>query len=289
MKNHPSRRISGASDNMIDRKGGDSPSFQECGASGSAAAPKSRAAKFVFLTLCGLLLAGGFPAVAETVVFQNGVADDISDGIDCIDDTVLFEGNQVQNCGATKGIGVGNMPYKENRNRRHSLLLRCNVSPLKGATVTGPATLSLVQVNNSGATGDGTFEFAVYEVSPANADWIEGVGEAREGDTALDGEPTWKCKAAPETPWAGTPGLNDLGVDCGAEPVATMTFKEADGDNHVVDVSLPAALIQKWIDHPESNGGLLFVWRSGDRTIGGFRSSEWVPAQRPKLRVDYKK
>jgi hypothetical protein len=57
-----------------------------------------------------------------------------------------------------------------------------------------------------------------------------------------------------------------------------------------VEISIPASLIQKWIDHPETNGGIVIAWQSGDRYLGMFRSSEyWVPAQRPKLQVDYKK
>jgi len=241
------------------------------------------------MAFCGLLLASILPAPAETVVLQNGLGNDVSDGIECVADTFILEDRGSTNCGAENALGVGNMPDSSGKNRRISTLMRFNLAPLAGATVTGPAKLSLTQVNTSGGTGESTFDFNVFAVSEKNADWNEGRTHGREGEEADSTEATWKFKAFPDTPWAGLPGLVDSGIDSDPEPVATLTFKEADGNDHGMEIMIPASLIQRWIDHPETNGGLLIAWQSGDRYLGMFRSSEYyLPALRPKLQVDYK-
>jgi len=247
-----------------------------------------RILKFLFLLL---LTSAISPDVnASTVELQNGLGNDVSDGVESVADTLISEDSGSANCGSAPAIGVGNMQNRSGGNRRLSTLMRFNLAPLAGKTVTGPAKLSLAQVNTSGGTGDSTFDFNVFAVSQKNADWIAGTSVGREGDEAANDEATWKFKAFPGMPWAGAPGLTESGMDYEAEPVATLTYKESDGVDHVVEIPIPAALIQKWIDHPGTNGGILIAWQSGDRYLGMFRSSEyWVPAQRPKLLVDYKK
>jgi len=238
------------------------------------------------ILLAGIAIGAGH---ASTVVLENGVANDLSDGTryEGTADAYLFEDMRSTNFGGPSSICVGNMSARGGTNRRMTALLRFDLSSLAGARATGPATLSLTQVGGSGDTGQGTFEFKVYEIVAKNADWIPGKQGGVEG---LIDEPTWDFKAMPSTPWAGSPGLNEPGTDHETEPVAAVTYKESDGTEHVVQIQIPASLIQKWIDHPESNGGLLFVWEAGDRILGQFRSADFpVNGQRPRLQIDYKK
>ena len=235
---------------------------------------------------CGVLFLFGVGAgIASPLVLQEGVANEFSEGATYhgTSDTYLFEPEEAANFGGLKALAVDSMPAASGH-RQHSALLRFDVAALAGKTITAPATLSLVQVNAVGETGDASFAFNVYAVSAKNADWNQGTGK---GTEASEGEATWKCKAAPGTPWAGSPGLSEPGTDYEAKPIATLDYRVADGTGHVVRFAVPAALIRQWADHPETNGGLLFVWQSGGRVPGLFRSSKWgVLAQRPSLEID---
>lgn len=229
----------------------------------------------MILAFSGAVMAG------EPVALQNG------DSYKGTTDTYLYESSAKGNYGKVNVISVGRLIAADGGAREMKALLRFDLSVLAGQKAAGPAALDLVQVNTDrDKNGSRAFRFGVYEVSAENADWVEGIGAEEE---ATEGEPSWDRKSAPSTKWAGKPGLALSGMDFDPTPVAEVDFKESDGDNHVVQIQIPAALIQKWIDHPELNGGLLFAWESGDDYLGQFRSSEFGDAtKRPVLQVDVK-
>jgi len=235
------------------------------------------------LVLLALLLAGAAYCIAEdsAVALQNG------DSYKGASDTYFYDSAGNFNYGKAREISFGKVVRLEDGSERNQVaLLRFDLSPLAGQKAGGPATLSLVQVNLLNTSGKNACRFSVFEVSPENADWVEGT---ESGEEAMEGSPTWSFKAVPATMWAGAGGLAKEGADYDPIPVAEADFKETDGTHHVVQIQIPAALIQKWIDQPELNGGLLFVWQSGDPYLCQFRSSEWsISEQRPLLEVKVK-
>lgn len=85
--------------------------------------------------------------------------------------------------------------------------------------------------------------------------WNEGQG--RNHDEAQNGEVTWDSAQHNMETWeiSGCKGKSDRVSD----PIATYTLK-GDGTGIEFDgtVTLPPELIQTWIDHPDSNCGLLY-------------------------------
>lgn len=239
-----------------------------------------RARKPEILCAALLIACAAVVSAGEPCVLQNG------DSYKGTTDTYLYESAGKMNYGKLNVISVGRALVPDGGERDWKALLRFDLSVLAGQKAAGPATLDLVQVNTSGGNGSKSFRLGVYEVSSENADWAEGIGANEE---ATEGERSWDVKAVPSTKWAGKPGLALAGMDHDPAPVAEVDFKESDGDNHVVQIQIPAAVIQKRIDHPEMNGGLLFAWESGDDYLGQFRSSEFGDAtKRPLLQVEVK-
>jgi len=95
-------------------------------------------------------------------------------------------------------------------------------------------------------------DIAVY---PVLKSWNEGVGYNH--SPARSGEVTWNAARHRELDWevAGCRG----GSDRAPQPVGAWTIR-GDGSEIAFDgtVPLPAALIQGWIDHSDSNNGLLY-------------------------------
>ncbi len=85
--------------------------------------------------------------------------------------------------------------------------------------------------------------------------WNEGQGISH--TEAATGEVTWNSACHNEEIWE-IPGCKG-NTDRGAEPIASYTIK---GDGTGIDfdgtLTLPPELIQTWVDHPDSNCGLLF-------------------------------
>src|SRR5690606_3625455 len=150
-------------------------------------------------------------------------------------------------------------------------LLRFDLTGFEGKVVSGDGTLRLTQAN-TGATA-GNYQIVVYQISEANANWIEGTGS---GTTAANGQPAWYYKAkgsSTNVDWAGSAGLSTPGVDYVVSPVASFTF-DVSNDREDVFITIPEALLQFWINNPAANGGLLFMPAAGTpNSLGGFFSS----------------
>lgn len=199
--------------------------------------------------------AAGFLALAPLAsaalyTFQDGL-----NGYDGTQDNTLYAGDP--------GINVGASPTLLARGD-HRAILSFDLTSLAGMTVTGNATLTLTMADNHV-----NVPFSVYAISDANAGWQQGDNTAY--GSAGAGESTYEDFSYPNIPWVGGDALEGTG---GYNHTA-----EASGVggayNTTVDLTLPASLIQHWID--VANGGLLvnsdtyytqIQFRSSDDTAG---------------------
>jgi len=215
-----------------------------------------------------------FAAEDVTYVLQNGLV-----GYEGTSDTILIAGRDTsgKNYGALSAILVGDRTSVERRT-----LLRFDLSKLKGAKITKDAVLELTQVNLGGFP-EGTFEIGLFLLSPKNASWIQGTGDQGKGVDALPNEPAWDFRVSgpPRESWLG--GLSVSGE--ASEPqIATFTYDTAN-NRQSVEITIPAAIVQSWIDSPDKNGGVLMMKTNGPAEgFGGFFSSEHNQVElRPKL------
>lgn len=212
--------------------------------------------------------------------FQNGMI-----GYEGAASALIAAGPRAKdlNYGATPSFIVGAGASIERRG-----LLRFDLSRLTNRRVAEDASLELTQVNIS-SFKEGSFKIGVYAIAPANAGWNPGTGSDRPAEV---GEVTWQHLAhgdgATARMWAGGPGLSRTGIDHSDTPVAVIEY-DAANDRRPVRITLPASLIQQWIDAPHANAGLLFkkIPESGPPSaIGGFFSPQHRSiALRPRLTV----
>lgn len=193
-------------------------------------------------------------------------------------DTMIIASESEKNFGGSNSFLVGSGRSVERR-----ALLRFDLARLAGKKVES-ATLQLYQVNVSNFT-TGTFEIGLFPIAAANANWQEGEGT---GTPATAGESAWafKAKGSPDVLWAGQPGLSSDSRDLASIDPIVLLY-DAANNSKPVTVTVPAELVQQWIDNPASNGGLLLKRISKDASaMGGFRSSEHASQTvRPQLEV----
>jgi len=231
--------------------------------------------------LCCVALVVFFPVllIAEdaTFILQDGVAN-----YEGTSDTMLIAGeaNSEKNYGALPAFLIGAGTSVERR-----VLIRFDLSRLKGAKVTDDALLELTQSNVRGFP-EGTFEIGLFLIDPENAGWVEGTGELGEGCDAGADEPAWDFSVCgpPRKSWAG--GFSHSEAE---QQISTFVYDCA-RDREKIEVRIPAEVIQSWIDSPKKNGGVLLKKTSGSaEAFGGFFSSEHRQLDlRPKLIVKAK-
>jgi hypothetical protein len=132
-------------------------------------------------------------------------------------------------------------------------LLRFDLTPYAGKSVDGNATLQLkVDLNPSNSSQ----KIELYSIVSSNAAW---------GETSATWNNLLKSSLTTDTtdsdkPWvnaAGTgsyPGLGAPGESYAAVPIATAT---APAVGSSFTFTIPASVLQNWIDHPSDNAGLL--------------------------------
>jgi hypothetical protein len=142
----------------------------------------------------------------------------------------------------------------------------------------------------------------VFQVADANADWIEGVGTSATGyggEGAADGgAATWNFKvqaAYPDEfngqPWAGGAfnGAGVAGTDYLTPALASFSFDNTIPAGTAIDIDLPVALVQQWING--INAGVILRGSEGNGAVNRifFFASEYPtdPAKRPCLLIDY--
>jgi hypothetical protein len=135
------------------------------------------------------------------------------------------------------------------------------------------AVLRLYDFNIGTQTMD--VDIHAYEVAAANDGWVEGSSS----DATETGASCWRFQTYNSTNWAG--GQNGCGIsgtDYTTNLVATAT--SVDGVADWVEFELEPAVVQKWIDTPSENHGLVLISQgAGDAgEVVFFRSSEYADA-----------
>ena len=192
-------------------------------------------------------------------------------------DTTLFETNPDNNMGADRTLVGGSTA----RGLRSRALIKFDFSAIPdGATITAVSLQIQAVKSPSFASADSSFSLRRVLVS-----WIEGTKAGTLGAIAETGEPTWKNRAAPSTPW-GEPG-GAAGSDYASEPSASVqmsgpgTYTFASNAGLVADAQL-------WLEQPELNFGWALV-TDQEQTTGTARrlASREDPSNGPALRVEY--
>ena len=125
---------------------------------------------------------------------------------------------------------------------------------------------------------------SVYEVSQANADWVEG---SEIGDHE-DASSTWRGKGAGRS-WAGAEGCSKAGVDFKTPAIGSITSTPQ--DSGWVAFKVPAKLVQKWLSDPTTNTGF-YLAADGEQKLGGhvqLDSSEHYSGKGPQLVIEGKR
>ena len=197
------------------------------------------------------------------------------DSPECVQDTALWNREfSGWNFGGSPLLEVGSVPglYEEHRSVS---LIRFDLSGLACETIEG-ATLRLYKPNSF--VQRSPVEGQVYEVSAANANWKEGRMEAAPDSNGA----SWDFLRH-DTPWTGGSGL---AVEKEAYKSPALAVRTAPHDRGVwLEFQLPAELVQRWLEHPGLNSGLLI--KTGDEAEWGehahFYASEHHSGNGPQL------
>lgn len=225
-------------------------------------------------------LAWASSAGAQELVFRDGASNAVVTNYDGTSDNLLYYVPTTANSEHTNW-GAWNQIYGSDATAvtRRSILA-FDLSALQGqGLAVQSATLRLTQTFGNNTVATANSDFSLYEVLPANAGWAQGDNSATAADA---GESTWNNKAHPDTAWAGSPGMSTPDVDYASTPVYfgddVYNFAQS-SIGTVFEITLPADMVQAWIDNPASNAGLLL---RGDPANGnyryptGFASSEFT-------------
>ncbi|MGI5817748.1 MAG: glycoside hydrolase domain-containing protein [Armatimonadota bacterium] len=122
----------------------------------------------------------------------------------------------------------------------------------------------------------------LHELTQDNAGWIEGDGDGTRAPTPK--APSWSFLSYDDRRWAGMPGASEPGVDYSLDWTASATVAARSSDEILFE--LPAEVVQRWIERPETNAGLR-LWPEPAASPGDmvtFRSSEYQCVdERPRL------
>jgi len=130
----------------------------------------------------------------------------------------------------------------------------------EAGTVLGPATLSarVTAIGNPAV-------FGVYEIYDDNADWAT-PGEQIDfwnRDQDVDANPSWYGNGDPWLDDSGAPVADSRGAINNALPLDLLDNNGvSNGDD--VTWSIPAAVVQSWIDTPAGNAGLMITKTNHD-------------------------
>jgi len=123
---------------------------------------------------------------------------------------------------------------------------------------------------------DGTYEsdtYYVYQVSDANADWVEG-------------EVSWNYKdTSASSTWAGSEGLNTPTTDYDPIPLGSVTTATVEGQAIEIEFNSKGKGIvkNKWIEEG-TNGGIIFVNENATENRS-FKSKNSSPINGPSLEI----
>lgn len=235
------------------------------------------------LSLVAFVIVGGallltppkLAAQTETVTLQRGL-----DGYNGVSDNALASNLSANNYGAWDQMIVG-------RNNTRRTIIRYDLSDysaLVGSVESASLTLTLLTGAPASAA---SFTIGVYQITAANADWIEGTGTGTVPDTS-SGVSTWSAKARDTTAWAGSVGLSTPGVDYIADAIYTFEWTPSSTS---VTIPITSTVIMDWLENPTNNGGLILIPIAGstaNNIAANFASSEAsIAGERPTLEFTY--
>lgn len=167
---------------------------------------------------------------------------------------------------------------------RSRFLLAFDASHLAGQTVQS-ATLTLTKGTAAVTADNLDRNLQGFEISGANADWVQGTGT---GTTSSDGWATGASKAHNVAGWTGGDriGYGTTLADTVADVFSTTPYRVEHPFGTQYTLTIPAALVQSWIDSPATNAGLLFL-NTGGSSQTVFISSEYTANEtfRPTLDI----
>ncbi len=210
----------------------------------------------------------------ELEILLGGVQSVTWSGPGLIEDTYLRGPNTVSsfpnNYGGQDKLIVGRGINASDE--ANGLIRIPDLSSASGLSITR-AVLRLYDFNIGTQTMD--VDIHAYEVSAANDGWVEGSSS----DVIETGASCWRFQTHNSTNWAsGQNGCGAAGTDYTTNVVAAAT--SVDGEAGWVEFELEPAVVQKWIDTPSENHGLVLI-SQGDGDAGEvvfFRSSEYIDA-----------
>lgn len=225
-------------------------------------------ASLVVVTILGLF-AAAFAQADDFVISAPGD----------VQDTALLDGEfAAWNFGSSPLLEVGFMGgiYAEH----HAVsLLRFDLSDLPRGKISS-AKLRLYKPKSFVQTAPVVLR--VHEILGANLDWAEGSALCAEAA----GGAAW-ARVKSDRPWAGAPGCSRSGTDLGAKPLASRTASLDRGE--WLEFTLPAELVQRWLEHPEQNAGLCLAADVSGPEWGEhvyFHSSEHWSGNGPQLAIE---
>jgi uncharacterized coiled-coil protein SlyX len=195
-------------------------------------------------------------------------------------DVMMYQPDVVANVnyGSFPSMSTGINRWAE----RYACLVRFDLSEIPKGLKVRAATLRL-------HAAGGTYPYrdlvvTARAVAEANAGWIEGSGDGTRVPTP--GAPSWNWLAYDTRRWAGEPGAAKAGVDYLTDWGAEALVPKEGGVE--VAFELPPALVEAWIERPESNAGLRLYPESAAENgdVVAFGSSEALePGRRPALEL----
>lgn len=217
-------------------------------------------------------------AAGETVdlVFQNGL-----DHYRGAADVFLYSPASVANVnfGRATRLHAGVNRWGE----RLATIMRFDLRDLPPGTEVNAARLSL-------RADSTTYPFRpirveVHELTPANADWIEGENVGTR--SPVPGTPCWNFRRYDTAKWAGRGGAMRPGVDFSTAWSANAKCPAK--ARQWIDFVIPAHVARRWIDRPETNYGLHIypgdAKEKGTVFVCASSDCEATPKWRPKLTV----
>lgn len=233
------------------------------------------------------LFAGAALSSGAVATFQNGQNNPFGAGTYAgADDTRIRGGTDFQH----NNWGQGYYAYTIMGIQAYSLI-RFDVSSMAGEYNSIESVTLTFKTDND----VNNVPFALHAISAANADWVEGTGDEN-GITAggIANAATFAKKfdtsgTGVDVDWVGGPGLGVGTATPGYNPTPAVTgIWNVSGGDGMMTITLPASLIQSWIDNPAANGGLILLETgtpSGQYIV--FKGSESAPQNYPKLEINY--
>ncbi|MGD9495712.1 MAG: glycoside hydrolase domain-containing protein [Armatimonadota bacterium] len=189
------------------------------------------------------LIAGSVEAAEVEIVLQEGL-----DGYAGTADVMLYAPSSVAE------VNYGRYPVLScgiNRWGEHQVsLLRFDLSEIPPGAGVRSARLVLQALGGVYPFRELTVD--VRELTQANAGWVEGEGDGTRVPTP--GAACWSYLSHPGRRWAGKPGASEAGVDYSTAWGAQVRVP-AEGGMEVA-AELPATVVRRWIERPETNAGL---------------------------------